>query len=169
MVMSLFGLLSKEILMELWVEGIIMAVGGTCGWWCKSCTKGRILDVDDKHMNRMYISKKLDDKHINKQPHSEWFCCSGFQDIYNMNCSCCLQVATWKKKLMLDVCFPHFFRPQETFHDNSAKGGGGLIWLSEVSIRYIITLPEANIAPQNGWLEYYFPFGFSAYFQGPTV
>ena len=27
------------------------------------------------------------------------------------------------------------------------------------------TLPETNIAPKNGWLEYYFPFGM-AYFQG---
>ena len=27
------------------------------------------------------------------------------------------------------------------------------------------TLPETNIAPENGWLEYYFPFG-KAYFQG---
>ena len=27
------------------------------------------------------------------------------------------------------------------------------------------TLPESNIAPENGWLEYYFPFGM-AYFQG---
>ena len=27
-------------------------------------------------------------------------------------------------------------------------------------------LPETNIAPENGWLEYYFPFGM-AYFQGP--
>ena len=26
------------------------------------------------------------------------------------------------------------------------------------------TLPETNIAPENGWLEYYFPFG-KAYFQ----
>ena len=26
------------------------------------------------------------------------------------------------------------------------------------------TLPETNIAPENGWLEYYFPFG-NAYFQ----
>ncbi len=25
------------------------------------------------------------------------------------------------------------------------------------------TLPETNIAPENGWLEYYFPFGM-AYF-----
>ena len=27
------------------------------------------------------------------------------------------------------------------------------------------TLPETNIAPKNGWLEYYFPIGM-AYFQG---
>ena len=27
-----------------------------------------------------------------------------------------------------------------------------------------ITLPETNIAPENGWLEDYFPFG-KAYFQ----
>ena len=27
------------------------------------------------------------------------------------------------------------------------------------------TLPETNIAPENGWLEDYFPFGM-AYFQG---
>ncbi len=29
----------------------------------------------------------------------------------------------------------------------------------------IVTLPETNIANENGWLEYYFPFG-EAYFQG---
>ena len=29
----------------------------------------------------------------------------------------------------------------------------------------IITLPETNIAPNNGWLEHYFPIG-EAYFQG---
>ena len=27
------------------------------------------------------------------------------------------------------------------------------------------TLSETNIAPENGWLEYYFPIGM-AYFQG---
>ncbi len=31
-----------------------------------------------------------------------------------------------------------------------------------------ITLPETNIAPENGWLEYYFPIGM-AYFQVRTV
>ena len=30
------------------------------------------------------------------------------------------------------------------------------------------TLPKTNIAPTNGWLEYYFPIG-EAYFQGRTV
>ncbi len=30
------------------------------------------------------------------------------------------------------------------------------------------TLPKTNIAPTNGWLEYYFPIG-EAYFQGQTV
>ena len=30
------------------------------------------------------------------------------------------------------------------------------------------TLPEINIAPKNGWLEYYFPIG-EAYFQVRTV
>ena len=30
------------------------------------------------------------------------------------------------------------------------------------------TLPETNIAPGNGWLEYYFPFG-KDHFQGRTV
>ena len=32
----------------------------------------------------------------------------------------------------------------------------------------VLTLPETNIAPKNGWLEYYFPIG-EAYFQGQTV
>ena len=29
---------------------------------------------------------------------------------------------------------------------------------------FAFTLPETNIAPKNGWLEYYFPIG-EAYFQ----
>ena len=31
-------------------------------------------------------------------------------------------------------------------------------------VRPAITLPETNIAPKNGWLEYYFPIK-KAYFQ----
>ena len=33
---------------------------------------------------------------------------------------------------------------------------------------HLFTLPEANIAPGNGWLENSFPFGI-AYFQGQTA
>ncbi len=33
------------------------------------------------------------------------------------------------------------------------------------ALRIYITIPETNIAPKNGWLEYYFPIG-KAYFQG---
>ena len=29
----------------------------------------------------------------------------------------------------------------------------------------VSTLPETNIAPENGWLDYQFPFGMT-YFQG---
>ena len=38
------------------------------------------------------------------------------------------------------------------------------VWLI-VSIAMDLTLPETNIAPENGWLEDSFPFG-KAYFQG---
>ena len=31
------------------------------------------------------------------------------------------------------------------------------------------SLPETNVAPENGWLEDVFPFWVSAYFQGRTV
>ena len=37
-----------------------------------------------------------------------------------------------------------------------------------MSVNSWFTLPETNIAPENGWLEDYFPFG-KAYFQGRTV
>ena len=29
-----------------------------------------------------------------------------------------------------------------------------------------LTLPETNVAPENGWLEYYFPIGFRPIFRG---
>ncbi len=32
-----------------------------------------------------------------------------------------------------------------------------------------ITLPETNIAPENGWLEYYCPIGFRPIFRGENV
>ncbi len=31
-----------------------------------------------------------------------------------------------------------------------------------------VTIPETNVSPENGWLEYYFPFGM-AYFQVPCL
>ena len=31
------------------------------------------------------------------------------------------------------------------------------------------TLPETNIAPKNGWLEYYFPIGFRPIFRGELL
>ena len=56
--------------------------------------------------------------------------------------------------------------------------GGGEVAVGETpnwkesgkaSIKFLsVTLPETNIAPENGWLEYSFPFGM-AYFQGRTV
>ena len=37
--------------------------------------------------------------------------------------------------------------------------------LSSLCFFFGCTLPETNIASENGWLEYYFPIG-EAYFQG---
>ena len=37
--------------------------------------------------------------------------------------------------------------------------------ISKGCLDFVHTLPETNIAPKNGWLEYYFPIG-EAYFQG---
>ena len=42
----------------------------------------------------------------------------------------------------------------------------GWMGVTDGSDRFtIVTLPKTNIAPTNGWLEYYFPIG-EAYFQG---
>ena len=46
--------------------------------------------------------------------------------------------------------------------------GARILPSTHIYIYYIDTLPETNISPENGWLEYYFPFGM-AYFQGRTV
>ena len=35
----------------------------------------------------------------------------------------------------------------------------------DLQIVILTTLPDTNIAPENRWLEYYFPFG-KVYFQG---
>ena len=39
------------------------------------------------------------------------------------------------------------------------------LWCPNLSKFATITLPETNIAPKNGWLEYYFPFGFRPIFR----
>ena len=46
------------------------------------------------------------------------------------------------------------------FHGSCAEG----VFLN-VMTELMVTLPETNIAPENGSLEYSFPFGM-AYFQG---
>ena len=40
-----------------------------------------------------------------------------------------------------------------------------VFWVTLYCSNIFNTLPETNIAPTNGWLEYYFPIG-KAYFQG---
>ena len=35
--------------------------------------------------------------------------------------------------------------------------------------RRVATLPETNIAPKRGWLEYYFPIGFRPIFRGELL
>ena len=42
---------------------------------------------------------------------------------------------------------------------------GIFAYISDKNQPNVGTLPETNIAPKNGWLEYYFPIG-EAYFQG---
>ena len=36
--------------------------------------------------------------------------------------------------------------------------------VGELDVTNVVTQPKTNIAPENGWLEDYFPFG-EAYFQ----
>ncbi len=50
--------------------------------------------------------------------------------------------------------------------DQTTNSGLGIIVISPDLMEF--TLPETNIAPENGWLEYYFPIG-EAYFQGRAV
>ncbi len=45
------------------------------------------------------------------------------------------------------------------------NGDGNRYVATHVFRRMRHTLPETNIAPTNGWLEYYFPIG-EAYFHG---
>ena len=50
-------------------------------------------------------------------------------------------------------------------HDISPSEVKDVIWIHYWDILLVLTLPETNIAPKNGWLECYFPIG-KAYFQG---
>ena len=50
---------------------------------------------------------------------------------------------------------PHHHKSQTNFGSRSCQSDE----------RTLDTLPKTNIAPTNGWLEYYFPIG-KAYFQG---
>ena len=52
--------------------------------------------------------------------------------------------------------------PLHLFVDNAS---GGSLFAKKKTRPKWCTLPETNIAPENGWLEYYFPIG-KAYFQG---
>ena len=51
--------------------------------------------------------------------------------------------------------------PQKEFHLPTIDFQGRLLLVSG----RVYTLPETNIAPKNGWLEYYFPIG-KVTFQG---
>ena len=59
--------------------------------------------------------------------------------------------------------FSLFFPPVDYF--------GGICWYGMAMVKFqvledfcwVVTLPETNIAPKNGWMEYYFPIG-EAYF-----
>ena len=75
---------------------------------------------------------------------------------------------------------PHFHKTTSTFGDILVIRRSSIIPTSGTSrpmhLRPVIlregqgwcTLPETDIAPENGWLEDEFPFGM-AQFQGPTV
>ncbi len=47
--------------------------------------------------------------------------------------------------------------------------GSSYFDVGEDEKHWIIILPKTNIAPTNGWLEYYFPIGFRPIFRGENV
>ena len=44
--------------------------------------------------------------------------------------------------------------------------GSNVYFATNLPTPKLPTLPETNIAPENGWLEYYFPIGFRPIFRG---
>ena len=69
---------------------------------------------------------------------------------------------TWKPPVPLGLHFPV---PRSNMRLPRARQILGGLWLLCEPLKLETdTLPETNIAPTNGWLEYYFPIG-EAYFQ----
>ena len=82
------------------------------------------------------------------------------------------QTCTTKKQL-LQLCFFCVFVPASKFifftliKTNSFQFAWSKPTIYYARISWIYTLPETNIAPKNGWLEYDpFLLGETAYFQG---
>ena len=64
-------------------------------------------------------------------------------------------------QLLADHHLQHSLDFQEITHSHVFPHPG--IWKYDSNS---IALPETNIAPENGWLEYYFPFGARPIFRG---
>ena len=90
--------------------------------------------------------------------------------------------AIWLKKIWLADCLQYIFirftdLPDISYqvyqmyksiiiHRNPEKKSRTI----HTIVRYsIFTLPETNIAPENGWLEYEFPFGARPIFRGYSL
>ena len=68
--------------------------------------------------------------------------------------------------MVLVVVYPWPTTSSKWYRTSHTQAGPlqGLVGAVVVNV-LSIALPETNIAPKNGWLEYYFPIG-KAYFQG---
>ena len=63
------------------------------------------------------------------------------------------------------LIFQHVFRVPCSYFSRSVTCRHFILLKEKPSKKTPNTLPQTNIAPKNGWLEYYFPIG-EAYFQG---
>ena len=83
-------------------------------------------------------------------------------NFYNHSLPNTLWVGVWTHKHLLrrPLGGPNTYKPK-VWLGNFGRARG-------FSKKMMVTLPETNIAPENGWLEYYFPIGM-AYFQVRTV
>ena len=68
----------------------------------------------------------------------------------------------------MDVQFLHALEPKRALRFEKHLRGTQITDpdMTKTPRNEVYTLPETNIAPENGWLEYWFPF-WMAYFQGP--